>query len=454
MVTIDKSLLSPDLIQRLENFDAEINEFRSAGALDQFSNEKLRDHFRTEHVYHSAGIEGNRLTLPETMVVLKEGVTISEKSIQDTVEVKNLGIAFDFLYELARQNTPITENYIKQIHQLIVGNDPYLNAGNYRHVGVVITGSEHTPPEPFEVPFKMQELMDWLNENIDHENPIILAAVAHHQMANIHPFIDGNGRTARLLLNLILMKKGYPICSIKRTERPRYYQAMSEADKGNYHQIVELVAERCAELFAVYVRVRQETNRKILFAKKWGEEDIENRLRKEKNRFELWLNRMNQIKLEFKQVAELLHENLSTFSVTYYEYPPIAFETFQELEENGSANNSFLFSIRFYHRETKKIVQTFLFQFFRNPNRLGANNSAVPLELNCYDVEVNKFLAIDKFPWADKVQLRAFYFNKDNDLIVIKYSQKDKIAVEEVNPKLQETVETFFDDVLQNVLLT
>lgn len=452
MITIDKSLLSPDLMQRLDNLHLEICKFRQEGELDQLSKEKLRDHFRTQHIFHSAGIEGNRLTLQETMLVLKEGVTISEKSIHDTVEVKNLGVAFDFFYELAQQDTAISENYIKQIHQLVVGNDPYLNAGNYRNVGVIITGSEHTPPEPFEVPFKMQELMDWLNENFDQENPIVLAAVAHHEMAKIHPFADGNGRTARLLLNFILLKKGYPICSIKRTERPRYYEAMSEADKGNYHQIIEMVSEGSAELFGVYVRIREESNRKTQFAKKWGNKDIESRLRKEKGRFELWQNRMNQIKLEFRQFTDLLNENLATFGATYYEYPPITFETFQELEERGSSNNTFFFSIRFYHRETKKIVQTFLFRFFRDHNKFGVDIPVVPLELNCFNAETKSFLVLERFPWADRIQLRAFYFNQLNVLVVTKYDRLERKVKEEINPNLNGVAEIFFDDVLANVL--
>lgn len=452
MITIDKSLLSPDLIQRLDELHWEINKFRQEGELDQLSKEKLRDYFRTQHIFHSAGIEGNRLTLQETMLVLKEGVTISEKSIQDTVEVKNLGIAFDFFYELAQQDTPVSENYLKQLHQLVVGNDPYLNAGNYRNVGVVITGSEHTPPEPFEVPFKMQALIEWLNENFEQENPVVLAAVAHHEIAKIHPFADGNGRTARLLLNLILMKKGYPICSIKRTERPRYYKAMSEADRGNYHEVIEMVAESCAELFAVYVRIRAETNRKRQFAEKWGHKDIENRLRKEKNRFELWQNRMNQIKLEFRQLTDLLNEKLSTFGVTYYEYPPVTFETFQELEGKGSANNTFFFSIRFYNRETKKIVQTFLFRFFRDERKFGFDSTVVPLELNCFNPDTKSFLVVERFDWADKIQLRAFYFNQSNDLIVTKYNRVQRATEEEINPNLNGVAETFFEDVLANVL--
>ena len=452
MVILDKTHLSPDLLQRIEGLNAEINKFRSDGELDRLSKEKLREYFRTQHIYHSAGIEGNRLTLQETMLVLREGVTISGKSIQDTVEVKNLGVAFDFFYELAQQDTPITENYLKQINQLVLGNDPYLNAGNYRSVGVIITGSEHTPPEPFEVPFRMQELIDWLQENFDQESPIVLAAVAHHEMAKIHPFADGNGRTARLLLNLILMKNGYPICSLERTERPRYYEAMTEADKGNYHQIVEMVAESCAKLFAVYVRIREEGNRTIQFAKKWGNRDIEARLRKEKTRFELWQNRMNQIKLEFRQVADLLNESLETYSVTYYEYPAITFETFLELEDKGSSQNTFFFSIRFSYKDSKRIFQTFLFRFFRDHHTFPSDSTAIPLELNCYHGDTKSFLVIDKFSWAEKVQLRTFYFNKSNELSIGRYNSFQKKTIEEAKLELHEIVETFFDNVLANVL--
>lgn len=449
---IDKTWLSPDLIQRLNDLHLEISRFRQEGELDQLSREKLRDYFRTQHIFHSAGIEGNRLTLQETMLVLKEGITISEKSIQDTVEVKNLGVAFDFFYELAQQDAPISENYLKQIHQLVVGNDPYLNAGNYRNVGVVITGSEHTPPEPFEVPFKMQELTDWLNENLDCENPVVLAAVAHHEMAKIHPFADGNGRTARLLLNLILLKKGYPICSIKRTERPRYYEAMSEADKGNYHPVIEMVAEGCAELFSVYLRIREETNRAAEFARKWGNLDTEIRLRREKVRFEVWQNRMNQISLEFRRYADVCDENLATFSVSFYQYPPITFDTFQKLETQADSNHAYFFSIRFYRRESKKTIQTFLFRFIKDRHQLGSDRAVVPLELSCFDAETESFFAPEHFPWAEKLRLRAFYCNESNELTAISYDRSERKFKEEVNPNLSRAAENFFDDVLENVL--
>lgn len=455
MITLDKTLLSPDLLRIIENLNTELCKFRNEGELDQLSKEKLKEYFRTQHIFHSAGIEGNRLTLQETMLVLKEGITISEKSIQDTVEVKNLGIAFDFFYELAQENTPITENYIKQMHQLVVGNDLYVNAGNYRNVGVVITGSEHTPPEPFEVPFKMQELIAWLNENFEHENPVILAAVIHHEMAKIHPFADGNGRTARLLLNLILMKQGYPICSIKRTERPRYYQAMTNADKGNYHEIVELVAESCAELLAVYVRIREESNRKTQFIKKWGSIDIEGKLRKEKNKFELWLNKTSQIKLEFRQFVDLLNENLYTYhtkySITYYEYPSMTFDVFQELTDENSPQKTFFFAIRFVDKESKKSIETFVFSFLNHFNQFS-DTHVIAVELNCYHTKTKSFVEISQFQWAEDVQLRYFYFNESHELIIGSYDKIMRKITEQTNVKLPEIIATFFDNIRVNVL--
>jgi Fic family protein len=450
MISIDKSSFSPDLLKRLDILDLEINEFRAEGALDQLSREKLRDYFRTQHIFHSAGIEGNRLTLQETMLVLKEGTTISEKSIQDTVEVKNLGLAFDFFYELAQQDNPISENYLKQIHQLVVGNDPYLNAGAYRNIGVVITGSEHTPPEPFEVPFKMQGLLQWLNDHFQQENPIVLAAIVHHEMAKIHPFADGNGRTARLLLNLILLKRGYPICSIKRTERSRYYEAMAEADQGNYHHIVEIVAERCAELFAVYVRIRAEGKRASQIARKLGDGDLENKLRREKNRFELWQNRMNQVKLEFKQASELFNDATKTYGITFYEYPPITFESFMDLEEKGGTNNNFFFSVRLVQKESKRILQTYLFRFFRDPNKYGLDTGIIPLELMYFQESINNFSPIAQFDWAERIQLRGFYLNALDDMVMINYNRLEKEVEEQINPKLNQVAAAFIQDLLGN----
>jgi len=453
MIEIKKDLLSPDLNQEIKDLELEISEFRKT-PLDKIALEKLREHFRTHHIYHSAGIEGNRLTLQETSMVLKEGIDISGKPLKDSIEVKNLGIAFDFLYELVEQEQSLTEHNIKQIHKLIIGDDESLSPGNYRDIGVIISGSEHRPPEPFEVPIKMRELFDWINENID-INPILLGAIAHHEFVKIHPFKDGNGRTARLLLNLILLQKGYPICNIRKDERPDYYNALGLADNGEYEPIIEVVAKNCTTLFSEYSRVRDESNRLKDWAKRIGAKDSQLRLSKSKAEFELWLNKMNQIKLEFKQVVSIIDENVETYYVSFYEYPAITFEKYQSLKEKGIAPSTNFFSIRFHHNDTNRIVSTLMFRFYRSNNKFPRTPNVIPLELNHYDNESNDFKFIGYSDYSRAISLRSFFIS-DKGEIIVRYANQDPS-----NPNYEKdleglpvasVVQTFFDNVFSSVL--
>ena len=449
MIEVDKELISPDLLQKIKNLDEEIIEFRQKGPLDKVALEKLREHFRTHHIFHSAGIEGNRLTLQETAIVLKEGIDISDKPIKDSVEVKNLGLAFDFLFELAKEDIDISENYIRQIHKIIVGDDQSIRPGEYRNIGVTITGSEHRPPEPFEVPIKMRELTEWIKLNKD-VNPIIVSAIAHHEFVKIHPFADGNGRTARILLNLILLKKGHPICNIKRTERPEYYEALSLADRGNYEPIIDIVTSNCAELFAEYVRVKDESLRLTEWAKRIGQKDFQSRLIRAKGEFEIWYNRINQIKLEFKQCVSVLNDNIGSYTITYYEYPLITFEKYQQLMDTGISAGTNVFSIRFHNTSDEKIIATFMFRFYRHAGTYVKKN-VIPMTLNYYDSVRKDFVFINSFNWSEKIRLRAFYINENNDLIV-RYQKSAKYEGELVNPKISDIVTEFFNEIFENML--
>lgn len=453
MIELINDFISPDLSQQIKNLTEEVETFRET-PLDKIALEKLREHFRTHHIFHSTGIEGNRLTLQETSLVLKEGIDISGKPLKDSIEVKNLGIAFDFLYELAREDVQVSENYLKQIHKLIIGDDESLSPGEYRNIGVIITGSDHTPPEPFEVPIKMRDLFDWINEN-ESQNPIITAAVAHHEMVKTHPFKDGNGRTARLLLNLILLKAGFPICNIKRTERPDYYNALSLADEGEYEPIIEVVTNNCTTLFEEYIRVRDESNRLKDWAKRIGAKDSQQRLSKLKAEFELWLNKVNQIKLEFKQVVSVIDENIESHYVSFYEYPQITFDKYQQLKEKGIAPSTNFFSIRFHNNDTNRIVSTLMFRFYRSNNKYPKTPNAIPLELNYYDSETNDFNFIGYSNFADKISLRAFYIS-DRGEIIVRYANCDEAnphwEKDHDNEKLSDVVQIFFERVFENIL--
>ena len=217
--------------------------------------EKLRERFELEWTYNSNAIEGNTLTLRETMLVLKEGVTIGGKSVREHLEVTNHKAAIDFVYGLLSKKQ-ISENDVLGIHVLILDKiDPH-NAGFYRKERVLISGSPYLPPTPKDVPRLMSEFAaSFKREPAGGLDSVEFAAAAHFGLVHIHPFIDGNGRLARLLMNLFLMRRGFPPAVILKADRPRYYSALDAAHRGNLAPFVELVARSVERSLDLYLEV-------------------------------------------------------------------------------------------------------------------------------------------------------------------------------------------------------
>lgn len=214
---------------------------------------RLNEEFTIEYTYNSNAIEGNTLTLRETDLVLR-GLTIDRKPLKDHMEAVGHKEAFEFVSELVKQNEPLSERIIKQIHFLVlVGNKD--DRGVYRKVPVRIMGAKHEPVQPYMIEPKMEELLKSFMEGEEH----IITKLAHFhiEFEGIHPFIDGNGRTGRLLVNMELMKAGYPPIDIKFTDRMEYYKAFDE-----YHENHNLSAME--SLFANYVNSRLDMYLKIL----------------------------------------------------------------------------------------------------------------------------------------------------------------------------------------------
>ena len=202
----------------------------------------LEESINLEWTYNSNGIEGNTLTLRETQVVL-EGITVGGKSIKEHLEAINHEKAILYLNDLVKENNPITEWNIKSIHQLVLKDIDDENAGRYRRENVTIKGAIHIPPDYLKVPELMEKLV--LNyENWNDFHPIIQAALLHGELVKIHPFIDGNGRTSRLLMNLDLMNHGYNPVIIKKEDRLEYYEALDKAHTTcDYTDFVKLITK-------------------------------------------------------------------------------------------------------------------------------------------------------------------------------------------------------------------
>ncbi len=452
MIPYDEIELSKELREKIELYCHEVEEFRNEGPLDKMSLAKLEEHFKAAHIYHSAGIEGNRLTMHETVLVLTEGIDIRGERLHDALEVKHLGAAFDFLKTLAEAVQTVRETDIRDLHRLLIGNDASKSPGECRKVGMVILGSEHRPPEPFDVPPRMERLVSWINANLD-KSPVIVAAAAHHELANIHPFIDGNGRVARLLMNLILMKRGLPICNIKRgPEKAAYYEALGFADVGIFESIVSTVLAGSSELFAEYVRIRTETKRMADWSQHWGTKAKEVLMRRESKEMELWRSRMRQVFLEFEKASELLTDQLNgILEISFHDYNnDVAFEKYQTLVSNGQIPQGNAFSIGFLQKSQGR-HERFMFRYFRNWQKFKPpQHKLIPLELN-YHEEQSGYVRLSELIWAKKIRVRELYFNAQGEFIVRWFNAQTSQEVELKGHTIAEAVQWFFDDVLKNV---
>ena len=215
--------------------------------------ERLNEEFLTEYTYNSNAIEGNTLTLRETDMVLR-GLTIDKKSLKEHLEVIGHKEAFDYVKHLVSENVEISEKLIKDIHYLVLA-DKKDDRGVYRRIPVRIMGAAHEVVQPYLIIPKMEELLERYKNST--EDIVTKLARFHIEFEDIHPFIDGNGRTGRLLINLELMKAGYPPIDIKFTDRLKYYEAFDE-----YH--IKHNISAMANMFARYLNNRLDLYLSIL----------------------------------------------------------------------------------------------------------------------------------------------------------------------------------------------
>ncbi|MEV8440793.1 Fic family protein [Actinosynnema sp. NPDC051121] len=212
----------------------------------------LDEWFRVELTYTSNAIEGNTLTRQETALVVEKGITVDGKSLREHLEATNHAEALDFVHKLARKpRQALTEDDLLTVHRLILRHIDDANAGRYRSVPVRIAGTAVVLPNHRKVPELMAEFVTWLTTSTGH--PVEVAAEAHYRLVTIHPFVDGNGRTARLLMNLLLLQAGYPPALIRTQDRRAYIGALEQAQTGgpsdDYYRLIYDAADRSLDLY-------------------------------------------------------------------------------------------------------------------------------------------------------------------------------------------------------------
>ncbi|HIH36694.1 MAG TPA: Fic family protein [Methanocellales archaeon] len=210
---------------------------------------KLREELRLLHTYHSNAIEGNTLTLSETKLILEEGITIGGKSLKEHLEMTNTAEAYDYIERLTESRKPLTNEVVQEVHGM-VSKGILEDAGKYRTTNVRITGAAKTPPSYMKVPKLMGELLEDIKKST--HDPVTTAALLHHGIVAVHPFVDGNGRVARLITNLHLMQYGYLPVVLRKEDRKKYYETLRKADLGDTTAFINFVAKSVAESLNLY----------------------------------------------------------------------------------------------------------------------------------------------------------------------------------------------------------
>ena len=250
-----KKVLSKNLeviLKEIDALKAKLDNFR------QFDSYRIAQALELEYTFESNRIEGNTMTLRETDLVINEGITISGKSMREHLEAINHQEAIAYIKHLMEKSTNLNEREVLSIHNLILRGIHPEDAGRYRKVQVMIKGSSYMPPQPYMVAKDMEDFFIWYETNKNSLHPVILAAEMHERLVTIHPFIDGNGRTSRLVMNLILLQHGYIIANIKGDyeSRMQYYQALETAQtKNNKEDFLLFIAQIEKESLERYISI-------------------------------------------------------------------------------------------------------------------------------------------------------------------------------------------------------
>ena len=250
-------VISDSLLSKIEKKKKKLDSLRP---LPKDAVKRIIEDIRLRHTYHSDAIEGNTLTLQETKLVLEEGITIGGKPLKDHIEARNDAEAFDLMMDLVNSKKEISQELIQRIHEFVT-KGILKNPGQYRTENVTITGAKIRPPSFL----KIVKLMDGYIQNIQKLKiqTIKKAAYIHHEFVRIHPFIDGNGRVARLLTNFYLTKEGYPPIIIQKENRKNYYKSLNKADQGNLSDFATFISHAVNESLQYYLSIFIEEERLV-----------------------------------------------------------------------------------------------------------------------------------------------------------------------------------------------
>ncbi len=376
--------------------------------------EKLQQEILFDRVHSSAVIEGNKLSRRETIVVLSTGV-LEAGSRKDQQEVINLADACVYLQECLDDDIELSVSLIKELHQKLLSKLDDKNAGEFRSSDVAISGAKITPPSYLDVDTLVRKIVETQTSSDLH--PIQRAAWIHWAMARVHPFIDGNGRIARLVQDYVLLKHHYVPASVQPEDREKvYYESLEHADLGNGEELLEVIAKNILRMSQRYLAIIRDEKSRSSWIKQIAKAASEKVRQTEHRCFLVTQKTFDSLKLEFSNVCNELNAELTDMYVGFKDYGSIDFDKYQQLKTKGRASQTWFFGLRFAYGE---VEQRFIFWFGTHHNSpddykdFGYNPLCLLISME--DGAGNKRI-LDDYESEDRITLRELVI--DNRIFV------------------------------------
>ena len=434
-------LYDAELVSQINDLSDRVATMRTIGKLSRDSLISIQRYFRIKNIYHSNAIEGNQLNLGETRQVVESGLTIAGKPMKDQAEAKNLDHALDYLEKLATKTSfPITLNDIRQIHSLIFKNIDDENAGRFRSNDVSISGSEFQTTPAGMVDAAMGDFNDWLGDaSLDSSKDVIVTAAACHAwFAQIHPFVDGNGRTARILMNLILMRAGYPIAILTKEDRIRYYDALEESQVSDLTPFIELVLECVSETLDEYEAAVREQREQMEWALSIAERFASPEMPKIRNEYILWRNAMELMFNQYRFVVNSVNEMVPGLRVNLRDFGMLEFEKYLSLRSRQSAKKTWFFGLEFNQLGSLPVKYLYWFGYpFRPMSDHAVVSLLVSREENKY-----RYMKLDEITRPNVPNIREVAYSSSKDSFIVR---KRDLCLEQ---RIEQISRDFFDEVI------
>lgn len=430
---------SDSLQIRLMNLHNRILHMWDSGSLNSRMLKQIYQQSKIDELFHSNRIEGNSLTFGESRAVIEEGVAISGKPTKDQIEARNLSSALDFVQEFALQlDKPLTQHVVRQIHSLILHNIQE-DAGSYRMTTVEIAGSKHALMDPLLVPQAMMAFSDFIvaespSDLPPAELPILFAVAAHTLLVHIHPFTDGNGRTARALLNLILMRNRYLPCIITEDDRHRYIDAVQfSQDSNDLTPLIELVLENVALslesfdwLLSVSARLEQTETESL------------------QEEYAVWHNAMDYLKVQFKHTVDNFNAVQTTNSAfwKFADYGSLDISKYMSLHNRKSRKKTWFFGVEL----NSSLIRSRYVFFFAPADRSirGRNRVVLSVAKNTASgYQTLEHLSNQEIPVPDTIQI-GFDISSRTFVAIGKGGMRERNPVNLVQQFLNQVIERDF----------